>query len=330
MNRILAVPLVLMSFLGAAEPLFAQGHGKLNRIGYLGNIPPSKSAALAPLWQAFTEGLREYGYVEGRTIVIEARFGEGETARYAAFAQELVAQRPDLIVAVGSDAVRAAKASTTVIPIVMLNVSHAVETGFVASLARPGGNVTGLVNQLGDTETKLLELIREVQPGTARIALLWSPINPGSARGAADVMSAAAERGMSIQSLPLAAAGDLDRALESIVREKPDGLIVHPVPQVTSQLTKVVAFAIENRIPAVTGQGALVRAGLLLSYAPDSAKIFRRAADYIDRILRGAKPAEMAVEQPTRFEISINLKTARSLGLEIPPSLLARADAVLE
>jgi putative tryptophan/tyrosine transport system substrate-binding protein len=330
MIRTFAAALVLLLLPSGATLLAAQDSGKVHRVAYLGNIPPAKSPALAPLWDVFIESLRERGYVEGRNLALETRFGEGKAERYEAHAEELAALRPALIVAVGSESVRAARAKTATIPILMLNVSHAVEPGFVASLARPGGNVTGIVNQLGDTEQKFLDLIKEAHPDAARVALLWSPANTGSTLSAKDVIRAAPRLEMSVASLPLDGPADLDGALAAMAQKRPDAIIAHPVPAVAMQLPRLVAFATEHRVPTITGQRSFVQAGLLMSYAPDTLAIFRRAADYVDRILKGGNPAEMPVEQPTRFELTINLKTARAIGIEIPSSLLARADEVIE
>jgi putative ABC transport system substrate-binding protein len=321
--------IVALLLLGA-HPLSAHGTDNTHRIGYLGNVSPEKSPALAPLWRTFIESLRARGYDHGRNLAIEARFGEGQGERYETLAAELVGLKVELIVAVGSESVRAARAKSATIPILMLNVSHAVEPGFVASLARPGGNVTGIVNQLGDTEQKLLELLREARPEMRRVALLWAPSNPGSTLSARDIERAARQFEIEFVSLPLDTPADLDGAVALMERNPPDGLFVHPVPQVSVQLPKVVAFAAERRLPTITGQRGFVQAGLLISYAPNSHEIFHRAADYVDRLLKGGNPAEMAVEQPTRFELTINLKTAQAIGIEIPPALLARADEVIE
>jgi putative ABC transport system substrate-binding protein len=330
MIRTVALMLALLHLVVVAAPLCAQGNNKLHRIGYLGNISPARSPGLAPLRQAFVDGLREHGYVEGRNLIIETRFSEGQTDRYVALAEELIALRVELIVAIGSEAVGAVRSKTGTLPIVMLNVSNAVETGFVQTLARPGGNVTGIVNQLGDAEQKQLELLRDAQPRTERVALLWSPANRGSALGARDVERAAPHLEMSIISLPITVPADLDGALSKITQTRPDAIFVHPLPVMHGLLPQLVAFTTEQRIPTISGQRAYAQAGLLMSYAPNSPALFRRAANYVDRILKGGNPAEMPVEQPTRFELIINLKTARAIGLEIPSDLLARADEVID
>jgi putative ABC transport system substrate-binding protein len=300
----------------------AQQAGKVYRIGALGAFD-------SPGWAGFREGLRELGWEDGRNIVMEFRFAGGRHERYRELAEELVRLNVDVFAAANSQSVRAAKGATDTIPIVMFEVGHPVDAGFVASLARPGGNVTGMSNQLSELEGKSLEFLKEVAPGTRRVALMWDPNNAGSAVAAKYAQALVERLGLHFISIPVRRPEDLERTLTAVVGERPDALIVHP-PIIWANREMIVEFAVKHRLPSVTASRAGVEAGLLMAHGPNLFDQGRRAAKYVDRIFKGAKPADLPVEQPTKFELVINLKTAKALGLTIPPSLLARADQVIE
>jgi putative tryptophan/tyrosine transport system substrate-binding protein len=313
-----------------ALPQQAPG-GRPRRIGCLFNVPPRSDPAVMRIWAAFLEGLREYGWVEGQNLLIEGRWVEGHTERYGPYAEELVSRGDiEVIVAGGSQATLEAKMRTTTIPILMVGVPDPVELGLVASLARPGGNVTGIANLLFDVQEKTLELLRELVPDLHRVFVLWQSDNPGSRRAFEGLTKLATRFGLSLSSASLATDSDLEPALASIAADLPQGLVVHPVPVAFRRRREIAAFAAAQHLPSSSNMNELAREGLLLSYGPDLATIFRRAGYYVDRLLRGEKAAEMPVEQPTKFELAINLKTAKAISLTIPPSLLARADEVIE
>jgi putative ABC transport system substrate-binding protein len=276
------------------------------------------------------EGLRQYGWVEGQNLLIEGRWVEGDTERYGRYAAELVSRGDiELIVAANTQATIEAKTRTTTIPILMLSVSHPVDAGLVASLARPGGNVTGITNLLSDIE-KSFELMRELVPDLHRVFVLWQPDNIGSRLGFEKSTKLAARFGLSLSSASLARDSDLEPALAIVAADLPQALYVHPVPIAFRRRREIAAFAVAHHLPTFGDTSEFPRDGLLLSYGPDIATIYRRAGSYFDRLLRGVKAAELPVEQPTKFELVINVKTAKAIGLTIPPSLLARAEEVIE
>ena len=250
--------------------------------------------------------------------------------RYAEFAAELVGLKVDVAVASGSQAVRALKDKTSTVPIVMLDASHPVEAGFVVSLARPGGNITGVTPQLNDVNVKAVELLRQVKPGIDRIGVLYTPSNAGSGLALQQALETFPKLlGVSLVPVPIDNAADIDAAFAMIDREGLRALQVHPTPVINTNRVRVAALLIERQLPSVTGYSTLVREGILMSYGPDQVESWRGAAGYVDRILRGAKPADLPVRQPTSFLIAINLKTAKAIGLELPPDLLGvplRAD----
>jgi putative tryptophan/tyrosine transport system substrate-binding protein len=304
--------------------------GRPRRIGGLFSTTPRSDPVVKKIWEAFLEGLREHGWVEGQNLLIEDRWVEGHTERYGPDAAELVSRGDiEVIVASGDQATLEAKTRTTTIPIVMIYVSDPVGEGLVASLARPGGNVTGISRQLGDSE-KNLELLRELVPDLRRVFLLWQSDNPASRRGFENWNKWATRFGFTLSSASLATDSDLEPALASIASDLPQGLVVHPVPVAFRRRREIAAFAAAQHLPSLSLWSEYARVGLLLSYGPDFVTIFRRASYYVDRLLRGAKAGELPVEQPTRFELVINLKTANAIGLTIPPTLLARADGVIE
>jgi putative ABC transport system substrate-binding protein len=275
-------------------------------------------------------GLARVWLGRGQNLLIEGRWVEGDTERYSRYAAELVSRGDiELIVAAGTQATIEAKTRTTTILILMLSVSHPVGAGLVTSLARPGGNVTGITSQLGDIE-KSFELLRELVPDLHRVFLLWQSDNPGSRLGFETLTKLATRLGLSLSSASLARDNDLEPALASVAADLPQALYVHPVLIAFRRRREIAAFATAQHLPTIGDTSEFARDGLLLSYGHDIATIFRRAGSYVDRLLRGAKAAELPVEQPTKFELVINLKTAKAIGLTIPPSLLARADEVIE
>jgi putative tryptophan/tyrosine transport system substrate-binding protein len=328
MNRresiITLVALITVPF--AAE---AQQAARIPRIGVLaGNL-----ASTPHLVAAFRQGLLDLGYVEGRNIVIEYRDAKGEFKRLPALAGELVALKVDVILAAGTQHVLAAKDATTTIPIVFADVADPVSRGFVSSLARPGGNITGLANLNTDLIGKWLELLKQAVPGVTRVAFLWQPgILPE--RAEKDVMqrAEAAARTLGVQLQVLEARGpeDFDRAFAEMTRSRIDAVIVWGGVMFIYERKRIAELAARNRLPSSYPMSEFVDAGGLLSYAPNIADNFRRAAGYVDRILKGAKPADLPVEQAAKLELVINLKTAKALRLTIPPSLLARADLVID
>jgi putative tryptophan/tyrosine transport system substrate-binding protein len=311
-------------------PAFAQSGKNQHRIGTLGNLPPS-NRPVQVLWDEFIAGLREHGWIESENIIIDARWVEGRPERYATFAAELVALQPDVLVALGgSQPTKELKARTRTIPIVMQGVSHPVEAGYVASLSRPGGNVTGLTNQLSDIGLKYGELMREIVPGLERFGIIWEPENDGSRLAVADFQRIAPRLGMTLILAPLRVDSDIDGAFAILQRERAQVVQVHPTVIASHRRNEIISFANAQRLPTLTPADVNMRAGYLVSYGPDWPAMYRRAAYYVDRLLRGAAAADLPVEQPTRFSLGINLTTARKIGVEIPATLLARADEVVD
>ena len=311
----------------------AQQGGKTKRIGYIGVTDPASTSYPAEKrnWASFLEGLREYGWVEGQNLLIESRWAEGQLERFGRYAAELVSRGDiEVIVAVGTQATREAKTRITTIPIVMVYVNDPVGAGLVASLAHPGGNVTGIAGLFNEMQEKTVELLRELVPDLHRVSLLWQPNNPGSQQGFDELNKLATRLGLTLSSAPLVSDADLEPALASIAAGLPQGLIVHAIAIAFRHRREIAAFAAAQHLPTVGFASDLARDGLLLAYGPDATTMFRRAGYYVDRLLRGGKAAELPVEQPTKFELVINLKTAKAIGLTIPPTLLARADEVIE
>jgi putative ABC transport system substrate-binding protein len=313
--------------LSAAE---AQPAARVARIGYL-----SVNLAASPpnLHEAFREGLRDLGYVEGRDIVIEYRDAGGKAERLPALAAELVALKVDVIVAPPTPAALAAKQATRTIPIVFYGSADPVTSRLVTSLARPGGNVTGLSGLSPEVVGKCVELLKQAVPGLSRVAVLWQPGAAGE-RTEKDVLKeaevAARALGMPLQFVEARGPADIDKAFSDMTKARAGGLIVWTSAMLLNERGHLVALAAKNRLPAVYTFKEVVDAGGLMSYAHSQRDLNRRAATYVDKILKGAKPADLPVEQPTKFDLVINLKTAKALGLPIPLSLLARADHVVE
>ena len=317
------------SLLAAPFVAEAQPAGKVARIGYL-----APNLAVNPhLPEAFRQGLRDLGYVEGRNLVIEIRSAEGKLERLPALAAELVALKVDVIVAGGTPAALAAKQATTTLPIVVSAAGDPVTSGLVTSLARPGGNVTGLSMLSPDLVGKCLEQLKQAVPGVSRVAVLWQP-GAVPERTEKDILQGAevAARALGVQLQFVEARGpeEFDRAFSEIIRVRAGALTVLPSSMFISERRRLVDLAAKNRLPAVYSVREFVDAGSFMAYGPNLPDLNRRAATYVDRILKGAKPGDLPIEQPTKYELVINLKTAKALGLSIPPSLLQRADQVIE
>ena len=319
------------TFLAGAVVVFAplitvaQPQRRTWRIGFLGGSEQGN-----PVLGIIRDGMRDLGYGEGRDYVLDVRWGRADPERSLALATELVSLKVDVIITAGSEATRAAKQATSSIPIVFVGPSYPVEEGLVASFARPGGNITGITLAMSDTVSKHLQLLRDVAPTLADVAMIWSPANPGNTFAFRDTESAAASLRLKIQSVPIGNADDVDLALARITRLKPGALIVQPSASlVLDQVQRISEFAVNLRIPSITIAKAFTERGLLMSYGADIPDHQRRVAGYVDRILKGAKPADLPVERPTKFELVINLKTAKALGITIPQALLLRADEVI-
>jgi len=328
---IIRAPLAAALVLGLlTSPLAAEAQqaAKVPRIGWLGADPDSGRH----MRETFLQGLRDLGYVEGRNVVIEYRFAEGKLERYPALAAELVALKVDVIVAPITPAALAAKQATRTLPIVFIAVGDPVTSGLVTSLARPGGNVTGLSNINTELVGKCLEQLKQAVPGVSRVAVLWQPGFLGE-RSEKDMLKgaevAARALGVRLQFVEARGPADLDRTFSDMTRVRAGALTVMPANLFFNERIRLVDLAAKNRLPTVFPFRENVDAGGLMSYAPNGADSFRRAATYVDKILKGAKPADLPVEQPTKFELVINLKAAKALGLTIPPSVLGRADEII-
>jgi ABC-type uncharacterized transport system substrate-binding protein len=321
-----------ISLLGAtaAWPLaaHAQQAGTTRRIGLLETSSPSP--ARLQLWETLRQRLRDLGYLEGQNIAFESRFGEGNSGRLAELAAELVALKVDVIVTSGTPASLAAKYATRTVPIVMAQLADPVGAGLVASLGRPGGNVTGLTTQDTDLIGKRLELLLEVVPKDSLIALLVDETNPGTVLITSGTLVAARSVGVQIQYLGVRDSGELDRAFFAMKERRAGALIVESSSMLFTWRTRLAELALKNRLPSMFAQREYAEAGGLMTYAADFSDLFRRAATFVDKILTGAKPVDLPVEQPIKFELVINLETAKALGLDVPPTLLARADEVIE
>ena len=303
----------------------AQQARKVFRIGFL-LISPSQAA---PSIEAFREALRERGYAEGQNIVFEVRCAEGRVEPLPDLATELVRLGVDIIVTQGTPAARAAKNATSTIPIVMAAGLDPVETGLVASLARPGGNLTGVTSTVPELSGKTLELLREIVPRVPRVAVLWNHVNPANALMVRETEVAARAFGVQLQSLGVRDASELESAFAAIIKERARALLVLAEPLFLTHRKRIVDLAATHRLPAMYERRDFVDAGGLMSYGVNFPDDFRRVATFVDKILKGAKPADLPVEQPTRFELVINLKTAKALGLTIAQSVLMRADEVI-
>jgi putative ABC transport system substrate-binding protein len=305
----------------------AQPAGRIPRIGFMGN---STAAMEANLVGPFRDGLRELGYEEGRNILIEYRWADGNYQRFPALIAELLAANVDVIVTAGTPAALAVKNAMTTVPLVMVAVGDPVGTGLIASLSRPGGTMTGLSSIAPDLEGKRLELLREVAPRLSRVALFWNPLNPFHDVSLKQARAAAQTLRIELQLLAVRVPQDLDQAFAAIVKDKPDALLLLADRVFLHNRARMMEFAAKHRLPNINAYRELVEVGGLMSYGPSYEYMHKRAALFVDKILKGANPGELPVEQPTKFTLIVNLKAAKALGLELPPTLLARADEVIE
>ena len=319
--------LSVVAALGGTAISDAQQLKKVARIGFLAS---SSSERVKSRLAAFQQGLRELGYVEGKNVIVEYRSAEGKFERLPEIASELVRLKVDLLVVEGAPAAHATKNATSVIPIVIGNAADPVGTGLVASLARPGGNITGLSDFNLGVVTKRLELLKEIVPSASRVAVLWNPTNPTNPLQLKETQTAAPGLGVTLLSLEAKGADDIERAFSAIRKERPGALIVIGDPMFGTHQKRITQLTIKSRLPAIYGAPESVDAGGLMSYGTNFADLFRRAATYVDKILKGTKPADLPVEQPKKFEFIINLKAAKQIGLTIPPNVLVRADKVIK
>jgi len=325
--RDLAAAVLTFVLLTAPVAALAQPAGQAHRIGYLSSLSASGGRSQ---FEAFRQGLRDLGYVEGRTIAIEARWAEGNYERLPNLARELIGLNLELIVSAGGPpAARAVKSATTTIPVIFVSGS-AVAAGIVSSIARPGGNVTGFEILAEELDTKRLELIKETLPRAARVAVLWNPGNLEAKLQRQPLEAAAQAQGIRLRFVEARLPGQIELAFTVMARERADVVLVSADPMLTSEYRRVVELAARTRLPAVYPFRSAAEAGGLMSYGTDLSAVYRSAATYVDKILSGAKPADLPVQQPTKFELVINMKTANALGLTIPPTVLLRADQVLE
>jgi putative ABC transport system substrate-binding protein len=327
MNKITVIVLgfcaILLALHSSAD---AQHASKVHRIGWLASGSASVSQ---PRYDAFRQGLRDLGYVEGQNIIIEHRYAEHQLDRLPELAAELVRVKVDVIVTGGVPQLLAAKQTTSTVPIVAGGAGDLIATGIVATLARPGGNVTGLTSVATDLPGKWLELLRDTIPRLQSVGVLWNTADKGSRLVLKETELAARQLALQIQSLEVRSVKDLDTGFKEATRAGSQALIILQSNFANAYRGRIVELAIKSRLATMFGEAGLLDAGGLMSYGPSYADLYRRAAIYVDKILKGAKPADLPVEQPTKFELVINLKTAKQIGLTIPPNVLARADKVI-
>ena len=321
--------LLMATGLLLAAPLAAEAQPakQVPRIGFLG---PSSADRDASRLAAFRQGLRELGYVEGQNIVIDQRYASGRSEDLPKLAAELVRLKVDVLVTEGTAAAHAAKTATSTIPVIMGSVGNPVGAGLVASLARPGANVTGLSNSSFDLVTKRLEILKTVVPSTSNIAVLFNPANPTNPLELSKLQSAAPALGVTLFSFEVRGADDITRAYDAMTKQPRGAVLLAGDGIFRLHRERIVALAASNRLPTLYPARHFVDSGGLMSYATNFDDLFRRAATYVDKVLKGAKPADIPIEQPTKFELIINQKTAKALGLTIPPSILLQADRVIE
>lgn len=320
--------IILLASTGVLWPLApaAQQAGKIYRVGFLWDSPTVWPLAL----EAFRQELRDLGWVEGENIAIEYRFAEGHFDRLDELAKELVRLEVDVIVAPTSIYAGAAKRATSTIPIVFASHADPIGSGHVVSLARPGGNITGLTIVMSETTAKSLELLKEAVPGLSRVAVLWDPATPSHRPGLEAVRAMGRALDLELQSLPVHDATEFDSAFSAIVEGRADGVLVLSTPLFIGGARRLAELAMTHKLPTIFGPRDHTEAGGLLSYGPDRADLYARAAVYVDKILKGASPADLPVEQATKFELVVNLQTAEALDITIPQSILLRADEVIE
>jgi len=320
---IIAITTILTGVSVSAQ---AQQPTKIPRVGFL---VPGSQASFAARVEAFRQGLRDLGYIEGKNIAVEYRWAEGKLDHLRELAGELVERKVDIIVTSGDAAIRAARESTATIPIVVGVAGDLLGPGYVASHARPGGNITGLIDMSPDLSTKRLELLKETFPKVARLRILWNAANPVMALNFKETERAARGMGLKAESWEVRNSDDFDAVLTEPARGQSDVLIVFQDSLVIAHRKTIIDFAAKHRLPGIYFDSTWVNSGGLMSYGPNYPDLFRRAAGYVDKILKGRKPADLPVEQPAKFELVINLKTAKQIGLIVPPNVLARADQVI-
>ncbi|MBI3919574.1 MAG: ABC transporter substrate-binding protein [Betaproteobacteria bacterium] len=321
-----ALLLAAASFPAFAVTALAQQARKVYRIGFLWDSPTVWPHALA----SFREGLRKLGWVEGRNIVFEYRWAEGRFDRLDDLAQDLVRLKVDIIVAPSTVYTEAAKRATSAIPVIFLSHADPVGSGHVASLARPGGNITGLTIVMSETSVKALEVLKRAVPGLASVAVLWDPATPSHQPALKALEVAARTLGVRLQSLAVRRAAEFEGAFTAIARERSGGVLVLSTPLFMGAPKQLAELALKHKLPTMFGPSEHAEAGGLMSFGPDRPDTFYRGADYVDKILKGVRPADLPVQQATKFELVINLKTAKAIGLTIPQSLLVQADRVIE
>ncbi len=318
---------VALGLLAGPLPTEAQQAKKIPRIGLL--ITATRTAT-EPLADAFQEGLRELGYVVAKTIALEVRWGEGKLNRLAALASELLQLNVEIMITGGGPAIRAAKKATSLVPIVMVTGNDPVQAGYVASYSRPGGNITGLTTIASDLTTKRLELLKEVVPRLSRVAILWAPEARTGPRKFKEADLAARSLGLKLQSLEVRSRDDFESAFRVATRVRAQALIPFRSPLTVTWGKFISSLAIENRLPVIYDDREFMKSEGFMSYGTNLSDVFRRAATYVDKILKGANPAELPVERPTKFDLVINLKRARQLGLTIPPTVLYKATKLIK
>jgi putative ABC transport system substrate-binding protein len=317
---------LILSLLAVPLAAGAQPAGKIWRIGVLSGIAGPES----PRWAPFRQGLRELGYVEDQNLAIERRVSDGSAERLPDLAAELVRLKVDVIVAADNPATAAAQQVTSTIPIVMVLAMDPVRTGFVGSLARPGGNITGLTFQGTDIQGKALQLLKDAVPTASRVAVLWDATEPGRRIQATEAESAARALGLEVHLLEARSPAELDSLFTAMARERVDAVFVHPSQMLGTHRARIAALAAQSRLPTMGLTASWVEAGTLMAYSAKDSELFQRVASYVDKLLRGTQAADLPVEQPMKFTLIINLKTAKALGLTIPPTLLFQADEVIQ
>jgi len=323
MNRRVFLSAVTGSLLAAPLAAEAQPAGKIYRLGFLRGGPPLEAYV-----EGLRQGLRERGYVDGQNVVVEYRSTDGGFDQLPRLAEELVRSKVDIILASAAPAALAAKKTTASVPIVFVGIYDPVEIGLVPNLVRPGGNMTGLATNVIDFAGKRLELLRGIVPKLRRVAVIWQPANPSNANQLKGAQVAARTLGVQLMPVSVQEPNDFDSAFTTV--RGTDGVLMLESPFFTTHRARLAELALRSRLPAVYGQKEYVEAGGLISYGTDFQDLWRRAATYVDKIFKGVSPGDLPIEQPTKFELFINLKTAKALGLTIPPSLLQRADQVIE
>ncbi len=326
--HVAAMVALVLGLLAAPLVAGAQPARGVWRIGFLGDGPRAERAAISI--EPFREGLRELSYIESQNVVIEERWSEGRSERLLDLATELVRLKVDVIVTHGVRGTKAAQDATRTIPIVMAVSPDPVATGLIASLARPGGNTTGMTDQVAELGEKEIQIIREVVPRTRRVAILWNESNPGARVTFEQTRNAATKAGLGVTTVAVRSQEDLEGAVAQGASGRADVLVVIHDVLTVSHRAQIARLALKHNLPSICASTPFVDAGGLVAYAPSLPGLFKRAAVFVDRIFRGARPAEIPVEQPTTFQLRINLKTAKALGLTIPPAVLARADEILQ